>query len=316
MRVGQQHSNPLCLGRNFQIQQLLDRQAESQVVGERREVIHPIGQRDALRIGERLKGFLKTRVEVTDVEKRADDRFPVELENQAEHAVRRGMLGPQTENDPLFLPRNLLESDRHLPVSRRRKVFAKRMTFPIFREENASQKRVTFKLDSHQVAHFALEGIGARPNRHDRVDPGIFAGEPDLQPELRAVPERTKVIDDLKPQFGRVEIDRGDIGEVLVIQIRHVPEEFADLPEVGPLDINRHLTAKFTRLFHGLGIKFADSLIGLMRFERFRHDWNCVQVESFSCQPLSRTGRNSEFHRRASEQPLTAPIQRSLFPNI
>jgi hypothetical protein len=85
-------------------EQLLDRHHVSEVVAERIEVIHPVGDDDALLILLVLKELLHPRVEIADVRRGFDDHLAVEHELETQHAVRRRVLRPHR--------------DRHLRVER------------------------------------------------------------------------------------------------------------------------------------------------------------------------------------------------------
>ena len=144
-QFGQQHANPLRPRRDFQIQQLLHRQAESQVVGKRREIIHAVGEGDALGVSLAFEGFLEAGVQIADVVNGAHDGFAFEFQHQPQHPVRGGMLRAHAQDDPFFLARNSLQRYRHLAVTLRGIIFAQRMAFPLFRQQHAAQVRMAIE---------------------------------------------------------------------------------------------------------------------------------------------------------------------------
>jgi hypothetical protein len=75
-------------------EQLLDGEAEAHVRRQRDEVVHSIGVRDELEIRPVLGDLLHAPVEVADVRHGAHDRLAVELQDDAQHPMRRGMRGP------------------------------------------------------------------------------------------------------------------------------------------------------------------------------------------------------------------------------
>ena len=97
-QLGQHHAHPLRLRRNLQPQQLLHRQAVAQVVRERRQVVDAVGQRDRLLVGLDLEFLLDAGVQVADVRLARHDGLAVELQQQAQHAVRGRVLRPHVED--------------------------------------------------------------------------------------------------------------------------------------------------------------------------------------------------------------------------
>ena len=88
-QLGQQHAHPLRLLRNLQLQQLLDRQAVAQVVCHRAQVVDAVGQRHHLLVKLGLAGLLDPGVQIADLGIEPDHDFAVDLQHQAQHAVRR-----------------------------------------------------------------------------------------------------------------------------------------------------------------------------------------------------------------------------------
>ena len=147
-QFGQQHANPLRPRRDFQVQQLFRGQAESQIVRKRREIIHAVGEGDALGVGLALEGFLEAGVQVADVVNGAHDGFALELQHQSQHAVRGGMLRAHAQDDLIFLARNFLQCYRHLAVTLRGIVLAQRVAFPLLRQHDAAKIGMAIKDNS------------------------------------------------------------------------------------------------------------------------------------------------------------------------
>ena len=94
VELDKQHADPLGPLGHLDVEQLLDRQREHQLVEERRRVVHAGDVGGALDVGELLAGLLHAGVEVADDRLGAQDRLAVELEHEAQHAVGRGCCGP------------------------------------------------------------------------------------------------------------------------------------------------------------------------------------------------------------------------------
>ena len=73
------------------------------VVGHRRDVIHPVGDRDVLVVVQALADFFKARVQVADVRHGVDDAFAVELEHDPQRGVRGGVLGAEIQRPDVVL---------------------------------------------------------------------------------------------------------------------------------------------------------------------------------------------------------------------
>ncbi len=96
-----QHADPLRAGRDLKLQQLLDRERIAEVVRHRRKVVDAIGQRDDLLVELGLAGLLDARMQIPDVRREGDDRFAVDLQHEAEHAVGRRVLRAHVEDHGL-----------------------------------------------------------------------------------------------------------------------------------------------------------------------------------------------------------------------
>ena len=100
-------------------EQLLDGEAVDGLLHHGREVVHPGAERDALRPVAELHVLLDAGVQVTDPGAGLGDRLAVELEDQAEHAVGRGVLWAHVDDDALLVQRRRL-LDQVVPVAARR----------------------------------------------------------------------------------------------------------------------------------------------------------------------------------------------------
>src|SRR5262249_56167970 len=70
---------------------------EGVMVGGCRRVGKPVGVRDRHRVGLGLEELLGAAMKVADVRLRLEDLLSVPLQDEAQHAVGRGMLGPEVQ---------------------------------------------------------------------------------------------------------------------------------------------------------------------------------------------------------------------------
>ena len=80
-------------------QQLFDGEREGVLLVHRRDVVEPVEIRQRLQIGLVLDQLLGAAVQQADMRIDALDDFAVELEHQAQHAVRRRMLRPEVDRE-------------------------------------------------------------------------------------------------------------------------------------------------------------------------------------------------------------------------
>ena len=88
-------------GRRVDAADLLGRQRDRAVVRERREVVEAVRVGDEPVVAERLADLLHPAVEVADVGRRLEDPLAVDLEHDAQHAVRRRVRRAHVEHHPL-----------------------------------------------------------------------------------------------------------------------------------------------------------------------------------------------------------------------
>ena len=98
LQLHHQHADVLRALGHFDAQKFFDGQAICEVIAERIEVIDAVGEGDGLRIRLVLAGFFNAGVQVTHVRNGFDDIFAVQLQQNAQHAVRRRVLRPHVEN--------------------------------------------------------------------------------------------------------------------------------------------------------------------------------------------------------------------------
>ena len=91
------HADHLRAFGNLKPEQLLDRHAVGEVVAQRVEVVHAVGDDDALLVLLVLEELLHPRVEVADVGHALDDHLAIQHQFEPEHAVRRRVLRPERD---------------------------------------------------------------------------------------------------------------------------------------------------------------------------------------------------------------------------
>ena len=91
-QLGHHDAGPLRSRRNFDFEELLDRQRVHQVVRKIRQIIDAVGQRHRLLPVLLLEFLLDAGVQEADIGSGADDSLAFEFQHDAQHAVRRGML--------------------------------------------------------------------------------------------------------------------------------------------------------------------------------------------------------------------------------
>ncbi len=104
------HAQVLRAPGNLDLHQRLDRAAERHRVEVVREVVHPLDDRDDLPVGLVLGGLLDPRVHVPDDRFDVPDDLPLQRHQQAQHAVRGGVVRAEVERQ------QLVASSRRLPA--------------------------------------------------------------------------------------------------------------------------------------------------------------------------------------------------------
>ena len=103
VQLAQHHPDDPGSFRNFDPEQPLHGRHVGQLVEERRQVVHPSDEGDALLPRSPLAVLLDAGVQVTDDRTARHDVLTVELEDQAEDPVGRGVLGPHVDDHGLLV---------------------------------------------------------------------------------------------------------------------------------------------------------------------------------------------------------------------
>ena len=96
-QLADDHPDVLAARRQLDVQQLLDRVVPGHLVHRRADVVLAVDDRDVLVEVQVLAELLEPRVQVADVGRRLDDPLAVELQDQPERRVRRGVLRAEVE---------------------------------------------------------------------------------------------------------------------------------------------------------------------------------------------------------------------------
>ena len=97
------HAQHLAALGDLDAEQPLGAERERDVVARRVEIVLAVGPRDDLIVLAVLADLLEAAVQVADVRNAAHDRLAVELEHEAQHAVRRRVLRPDVDEHVLAL---------------------------------------------------------------------------------------------------------------------------------------------------------------------------------------------------------------------
>ncbi len=171
--LGEQNANPLGALGDFEAEKLFDGQAVAEIVGERIEIVDAIGERNDLLIELGLAGFLDAGVQIADLRPNADDDFAVDLNDQAQHAVRGRVLRAHVEDHaPLaggFRRRGargrVRRGFRSSAVSLHRVVLAQGVALPVVGHHDAAQVGMAGKANAEEIEDFALVDNWRRPRR-------------------------------------------------------------------------------------------------------------------------------------------------------
>ena len=99
VELGEAHAHPLRLLGCLEREELLDREHEDELVGLEREVVDPLGVRDRLPVRLVLHRLLEAGMEVADHRANPCDVLTVEIDDQAKHAVRRGVVRAEVDGE-------------------------------------------------------------------------------------------------------------------------------------------------------------------------------------------------------------------------
>src|SRR6266498_3113220 len=84
-------------------------------------------------------------------------------------------------------------------------VLAQRVSYPIFRQHDASQIAVALKNDTEQIVNLALEPVRDLPHAFDRSDFWIGARQIDLEDNLMIMRIGEQMVNDLDLKIATVE---------------------------------------------------------------------------------------------------------------
>ena len=96
-QLGHDHADALGTDGGGLAEQLLHRQRVAQVVAERAQVVHAVGERDRLVVGQPLEVLLEAGVEVAHVGVAVADHLALDPQHQPQHAVGAGVLGAHVQ---------------------------------------------------------------------------------------------------------------------------------------------------------------------------------------------------------------------------
>jgi hypothetical protein len=97
--LGVQDANDLSPLGHLDREQLFDREAERMLLIHRRDIVEPVEIGHSLQIGLVLDQLLGAAMEQSDVRIHAFHHLAVELEHEAQHAVRGRMLRPEIDGE-------------------------------------------------------------------------------------------------------------------------------------------------------------------------------------------------------------------------
>ena len=97
--LAEQHADELRAPRHLQMQELFRREAEGVLLVHRRDVVEPVEIRDRLQIGLVLDQLLGAAMQEPDMRIDALDDLAVELQHEAQHAMRGRMLRAEVDGE-------------------------------------------------------------------------------------------------------------------------------------------------------------------------------------------------------------------------
>jgi hypothetical protein len=164
--------------------------------------------------------------------------------------MSRRVLRAHAENYFFFLTRDFLQCYGHLAVSLRGVILSERMSLPVFGHEDATQIRMALEVDSEQVIDLALEGVGARPDRHDGGHSGVVTRKSNLEAEALPRLDRIQMVNCLETRFVGIMIERGNVRKIIEEKAGHVAQELTGPYQTLRPDEKRHFIAKYLSVFN------------------------------------------------------------------
>ena len=197
LQFRQDHANILRARRRFHVHQFFDRFAVAEPIRHGGAIVHAVDVGIEHRVGAVLGNFFHAAVQVSDDALGAENFFAVELQNDAQHAVRRRMLRPHINDEFVRIEIGLVgsfeievrdersgrvllsslgarslsaldsEVDLHplFVLLQNAVILAQRVAFPAVGQKDALQIGMPVELDAEHVVDFALQPIGGRPDR-------------------------------------------------------------------------------------------------------------------------------------------------------
>jgi len=105
LHLGQQHPDVLAALGDLDAKELLDRPHVGELVGDGAQVVEAVGVGQHLGPGLALADLLQRAVQIADVDVRVLHELAVEAQDNAQHPVRTGVLGPHVDEQLFGLPR-------------------------------------------------------------------------------------------------------------------------------------------------------------------------------------------------------------------
>ena len=165
---------------DFYAQRLLNTHAERMAVLHGTEVVHTVGQRQCLGIGERLVNLFNTAVDIAKDGVNLLNGFPFECHTEVEHTVGRGVLRTDVHHIIAVCKNRIAPAGNRTIgiqcqffsivrqgfvghaeriVLLRLIILTERITHPVFAQEYATHIGVTRKADAVEVKYFALVNV-------------------------------------------------------------------------------------------------------------------------------------------------------------
>ena len=220
-------------------QQALHAQAVRGLVEDRRQVVRPGAERDALRPGAELHVLLDAGVQVADHRPQLDDGLAFQGQDQPEHAVRGGVLRPHVDDQALLarlgrlvgggddlvpvLPGDVVDAPlglgghwyallllrrRHVGAAvfhrdaAERVVLAPRVALPVVGHLDPGQRGMAVEDEPEEVPGLPLVPVAGRVDAHQRRHVGIRVGRAHLQPQAPVVGDRQQRVDGVQLPAG------------------------------------------------------------------------------------------------------------------
>src|SRR5258708_13495420 len=97
------------------------------------------------------------------------------------------------------------------------------MAFPILREEDAAQIRMSREADAEKIENLALQPIGARPDRNKRIHDGIVSRQADAKPDSVAPGDGDEAVVHFEARLELETVSASGIGEEVKLNVPAFP---------------------------------------------------------------------------------------------